>query len=135
MNILLADDHDLVRETIRFFLEKIDPGMKVIEARTFDTALEAANRGPALSLILLDLKMPGMRGLGGLDVMRQRFPDVPTVIVSGFVGRDDVMQAIQHGAAGVIPKTLSSKAMLGALRLVLAGETFVPSMVTRDAEM
>src|SRR3972149_3260846 len=134
MNILLADDHDLVRETIRFFLEKIDPGMKVIEARTFDAALEAADRTPSLSLIILDLKMPGMRGFGGLDVMRQRFPDVPTVIISGFVGREDVMEAIQRGAAGVIPKTLSSKAMLGALRLVLAGETFVPSMVTRDAE-
>jgi len=120
MNILLADDHDLVRETIRFFLEKIDPAMKVIEARTFGEALEAAGRTEPLDLILLDLKMPGMNGLAGLDTMRRRFAKVPTVIISGFVGREDVMQAIHHGAAGVIPKTLGSKAMLGALRLVLA---------------
>jgi DNA-binding NarL/FixJ family response regulator len=76
--------------------------------------------------------MPGMNGLAGLDTMRRRFAKVPTVIISGFVGREDVMQAIHHGAAGVIPKTLGSKAMLGALRLVLAGETFVPAMVARD---
>ena len=41
-------------------------------------------------------------------------------------------EAIRHGAAGVIPKTLGSKAMLGALRLMLSGETFVPAMVARE---
>lgn len=131
MNILLADDHDLVRETLRFFLEKIDSDVNVIEARTFSEALETAGKIQPLDLVLLDLRMPGMNRFAGLETMRQRFPNVPTVIISGFVGRDDVMEAIQHGAAGVIPKTLGSKAMLGALRLVLAGETYVPSMVTR----
>lgn len=132
MKILLADDHDLVRETLRFFLEKIDPEVHVTEARTFAEALEAAEQAAPLDLILLDLKMPGMNRFAGLKLMRQRFPDVPAVIVSGFVGREDVMEAIQNGAAGVIPKTLGSKAMVGALRLVLAGETYVPSIVTRD---
>lgn len=132
MKILLADDHDLVRETLRFFLEKIDSEVSVTEARTFAEALEAAEHMAPLDLVILDLKMPGMNRFAGLKMMRQRFPNVPTVIISGFVGRDDVMEAIQSGAAGVIPKTLGSKAMLGALRLVLAGETYVPSMVTRE---
>jgi len=132
MKILLADDHDLVRETLRFFLEKIDSEVSVTEARTFAEALEAAEHMSPLDLVILDLKMPGMNRFAGLKLMRQRFPNVPTVIISGFVGRDDVMEAIQNGAAGVIPKTLGSKAMLGALRLVLAGETYVPSMVTRE---
>jgi DNA-binding NarL/FixJ family response regulator len=132
MNIILADDHDLVRETIRFFLERIDSSMNVIEARTFPEAVDAACDADHLELILLDLRMPGMNGFAGLEAMRRRFPNVPTVIISGFVGRDDVMRAIQHGAAGVIPKTLSSKAMLSALKLVLAGETYIPSMVARD---
>lgn len=133
MKILLADDHDLVRETLRFFLEKIDSEVSVTEARTFAEALEAAEHMAPLDLVILDLKMPGMNRFAGLKLMRQRFPNVPTVIISGFVGRDDVMEAIQNGAAGVIPKTLGSKAMLGALRLVLAGETYVPSMVTRES--
>lgn len=87
----------------------------------------------SLDLVILDLKMPGMNRFAGLKLMRQRFPNVPTVIISGFVGPDDGMEAIQNGAAGVIPKTLGSKPMPGALRLVLAGETYVPSIVTRDA--
>lgn len=134
MNILLADDQDLVRETLRFFLERIDPTMNVIEARTLPEALEIAGRTQPLELVLLDLRMPGMNGFAGLDEMHSRFPDVPTVIISGFVGREEVMHAIQHGAAGVIPKTLGSKAMLSALKLVLAGETYIPSIVAREGE-
>lgn len=132
MNFLLADDHDLVRETLKFFLERFDPEVKVTEARTLNEAIEAGSKLDKISLVLLDLRMPGMNGFAGLDAVRRRFPDVPVVIISGFVGREDVIEAIQHGAAGVIPKTLGSKAMLGAIRLVLAGETFVPSMVARD---
>ena len=132
MNFLLADDHDLVRETLKFFLERFDPEVSVTEARTLNDALNAGQQLEKIDLILLDLRMPGMNGFTGLDTMRKRFPDVPIVIISGFVGRDDVIEAIQHGAVGVIPKTLGSKAMLGAIRLVLAGETFVPSMVARD---
>lgn len=94
-----------MRETLRFFLEKIDPEVNVAEARTFAEALEAAGHMASLDLIILDLKMPGMNRFAGLKLMRQRFPNVPTVIISGFVGRDDVMEAIQNGAAGVIPKT------------------------------
>ena len=132
MNFLLADDHDLVRETLKFFLERFDPEVRVTEARTLRDALEAGQKLEKMDLVLLDLRMPGMNGFGGLETMRKNFPNVPIVIISGFVGRDDVIEAIQHGAVGVIPKTLGSKAMLGAIRLVLAGETFVPSMVARD---
>ena len=132
MNFLLADDHDLVRETLKFFLERFDPEVKVTEARNLGDAMNAASKLDQINLILLDLRMPGMNGFTGLEVVRNRFPSVPIVIISGFVGREDVIEAIQHGAAGVIPKTLGSKAMLGAIRLVLSGETFVPSMVARD---
>ena len=132
MHFLLADDHDLVRETLKFFLERFDPEVKVTEARTLNEALDAGSKLDKISLVLLDLRMPGMNGFTGLEAVKRRFPDVPVVIISGFVGREDVIEAIQHGAAGVIPKTLGSKAMLGAIRLVLAGETFVPSMVARD---
>jgi len=131
MNFLLADDHDLVRETLKYFLERFDPDVTVSEARSLPEALDVASRLDRIDLVLLDLRMPGMNRFAGLETMHRKYPDIPIVIISGFVGRDDVLEAIQHGASGVIPKTLGSKAMLGALRLVLTGETFVPSMVTR----
>lgn len=129
VRILLADDHDLVRETLKFYLEKLDPRTEVIEAGSFGEALELANRSGPLDLIILDLKMPGMNRFAGLETMRSRFPRVPTVILSGVLDRDDVLAALQCGAAGVIPKTLSAQRMLSAMRLVLSGERYLPSMM------
>jgi DNA-binding NarL/FixJ family response regulator len=59
--------------------------------------------------------------------MRERLPGVPVVILSGVIGRSEAMEALRRGAAGVISKDLRGPALINALRLVLAGETFVPS--------
>ncbi len=133
MNILLADDQRLVRETLGMFLNKLGPEVSVIEAGTFDEALSRAAEADVLDLVILDLVMPGMNGLAGLDAMRARLPEVPVVILSGAYRRDDVLDALDRGAHGFIPKTLSAAAMLNVLRLVLSGERYLPSVIFSDA--
>ncbi len=135
MDILLADDHRLVRDGLKFFLERLGPDVKVAEAETFDEALSRAAECDNLQLIILDLVMPGMNGLTGLEVMRARFPDVPVVILSGSYQRNEVINAINRGAHGFIPKTLSGKAMLSALQLVISGEKYVPSVIFSEGQM
>ncbi len=135
MDILLADDHRLVRDGLKFFLERLGPDVKVAEAETFDEALSSAAECDDLQLIILDLVMPGMNGLTGLEVMRARFPDVPVVILSGSFQRNEVINAINRGAHGFIPKTLSGKAMLSALQLVVSGEKYVPSIIFSEGQM
>jgi DNA-binding NarL/FixJ family response regulator len=141
MRILLADDHDLLRDTLEVFLQRLDPKVQVLHARSFPDALDQASRATGLDLILLDLRMPGMNGLTGLEVMRQRYPSVPVVLMSGEVNRDTVFSALSAGAAGFIPKVMGGKAMLNALQLVMAGERYVPDIVLssgqpwQDAEM
>ncbi|MFA7431030.1 MAG: response regulator transcription factor [Rhodospirillaceae bacterium] len=127
MRLLLADDHTLVRQGLMPFFKALDPEVEVIEASCFDTALEAARTQGPLDLILLDLRMPGMLGTRGIDMMVAAFPKTPVVILSGSVEASDVVGAIDHGAAGYLPKTLSSTAMINALRLVLSGEKYFPS--------
>lgn len=134
MRILLADDHDLLRDTLEVFLQRLDPKVQVVHARSFPDALEQAARSPALDLILLDLRMPGMNGLAGLEVMRQRYPAVPVVLMSGEVNRDTVFSALSAGAAGFIPKVMGGKAMLNALQLVLSGERYVPDVVLSSGQ-
>lgn len=129
MHILLADDHDLLRDTLEVFLQRLDPDLQVLHARSFPDALEQAARATAIDLILLDLRMPGMNGLTGLEVMRRRYPQIPVVLMSGEVNRDLVFSALGAGAAGFIPKAMGGKAMLSALRLVLSGERYVPDVV------
>lgn len=134
MHVLLADDHELVRSGLKFYLERLASKVTVIEAATFEEALVNSSQAPQLDLIILDLKMPGMNGFAGLEMMRARFPKVPAVILSGSVRRGDVLTALAAGAAGYIPKTLSGKAMFNALQLILAGETYVPSIVLPDSD-
>lgn len=128
MRIVLADDHELVRSGLRFYLERLAPEVTIVEASTLDEALTAAKTA-ATDLIILDLTMPGMNGTAGLEQVRARHPTVPLVVLSGRTGREDIMGALNRGANGYLPKTLSGKAMLAALRLVLSGETFVPSIL------
>ncbi len=132
MNILLADDHDLVRDGITSFLQTAAPDVTVAQAKDFAEALAIVNGDQTIDLTILDLNMPGMNGLSGLTVMRQKCPDVPVVILSGSVKRSDVLNALEHGASGYLPKTLSGKSLINALRLVMSGEKYIPSALLED---
>lgn len=126
MQILLADDHAMVRDGLVPFLERLQPGTSVIEAGGFADALAAARAASDLSLAILDLYMPGMDGLAGLAAMRAEFPALPIVILSGSTKPEDALQAIEHGASGFVPKTMRGETILGVLRLVLSGEKYIP---------
>ena len=132
MRILLADDHDLVRDGICAFLKLAAPDTAISEARDFAEALSIVATDRKIDLIILDLNMPGMNGLAGLTVMRQKAPETPVAILSGSVKRTDVLSALEHGAAGYLPKTLSGKALLNALRLILSGERYIPSALLEE---
>ncbi|HTO85375.1 MAG TPA: response regulator transcription factor [Methylomirabilota bacterium] len=129
MRILLADDHDLVRDSIEEFLKRLDRDVQVLHAATLPQALELAQQDVPLDAILLDLRMPGMNGLAGLRAMRAARAGVPVVVISGETDPDTVRGALQAGAAGFLPKTMRGTAMLGALRLILSGERYVPDLV------
>jgi DNA-binding NarL/FixJ family response regulator len=132
MNILLADDHDLVRDGITSFLKLAAPEVEVAQAKDFAEALSVVDGESDVDLTILDLNMPGMNGLSGLTVMRQKHPEIPVVILSGSVKRSDVLNALEHGASGYLPKTLSGKSLINALRLILSGEKYIPSALLED---
>ena len=125
MRLLVADDHDLVRETIALFLEA--EGMtEVVSVDTLDAALAATAESGGFDLVLLDYNMPGMNGLAGLERMIEANKNRPVAILSGTASPQVANEAIAAGAAGFIPKTMGSKSMLSAIRFMAAGETFLP---------
>jgi two-component system nitrate/nitrite response regulator NarL len=125
MRLLLADDHHLVREALSFYLRQTAVDVTVIEAASLGEALERAE-DDQLDAVILDLRMPGMNGLAGLGAMQAKVRGVPVVILSGNIGRQEAMEALKRGAAGVISKELRGPALINALKLVLAGETYIP---------
>jgi DNA-binding NarL/FixJ family response regulator len=129
VKILVVDDHPLIREAMRAVLQQLDPDNEVLEAGDCEEALAIAGREPELALVLLDIRLPGISGLDGLEVLRERHPSVPVVVLSASEDRNEVMRALDSGAMGFIPKSQSSRVMVGALRLVLAGGVYLPAEV------
>lgn len=130
--ILVADDHDLVRETIAAYLEAEGLGPVSLASDVFQ-ALIQVQEGP-FDLILVDYDMPGMDGLGGLGRLIAASRGRPVALISGVIPADAAAAALEMGAAGLVPKTLGSRGMLAAVRAMLAGEVFAPLTLIRKAD-
>lgn len=127
MKILIADDHELFRDGLRHVLEQLDGGTVVVEASDYHQAMALVETESDIGIVLLDLSMPGMPWNEGLQALRQKLPeDVPLIVLSASDDRLHVLQAVNLGAAGFIPKTSSSRVMLSALKLVLSGGVYLP---------
>jgi two-component system nitrate/nitrite response regulator NarL len=124
MRFVLADDHNLFREALCYYLRQSSLALEIIEAASLAEALErAADARP--DALLLDFVMPGMDGARGIDIARQRYPNIPVVILSGNMTRAQMTEAVRRGAAGVISKDLTGKALVEALERILSGENIV----------
>jgi len=126
MRILIVDDHTLFREAMLHVLRQFDDAAVVIEAATAKDAIRLAAHYHDLDLILLDLALPGQDGLCAMPELHELRPTVPLVILSASEDVSDVRRALAGGAMGYVPKSSSSRQMVTALRLVLAGEVYVP---------
>lgn len=127
LKILIADDHELFRDGLRHVLEQLDDAVTVVEASDYKQAIDKVDSQPDIDILLLDLAMPGMPWGEGLQALRERLPSsVPLIVLSASDDRRHVLQAVNLGAAGFIPKTSSSRVMLSALKLVLSGGVYLP---------
>ncbi len=133
MRILLADDHDLVREALSLLFQQYFDDCEVAEAGALDPALDLIAENNTFDLVMLDLRMPGMNGLEGLKrALEKVAPSTYVVLLSGTYRSEDVRQAIEAGAHGFIPKTLRGQALANAVQLVLAGDKYLPSSILND---
>lgn len=124
--ILLVEDHALMRECLSLLMTQRLPGVAWREAGTFNQALQVLTAEPDIDLVLLDLDLPDSRGMSTLVRWRQLSPRVPVVVLSASDDEAHVLAAIDHGAAGFMPKTVDSQQLARGLERVVAGEVVVP---------
>ncbi|MBE0615820.1 MAG: response regulator transcription factor [Burkholderiales bacterium] len=128
MNILLIDDHPLLRGGMRYLLRSLDADLEMDEASDGAHALNLVAARP-YDLVLLDLKMPGLNGMDALAALRTAIPGTPLVVLSAEEDPRVVRAAIDAGAMGFIPKSSTPEVLIQALRLVLAQGVYLPSAV------
>lgn len=126
MKILIADDHWVVRESLKQVMKKVSKTLEPFEASTFEEALEILRENGDIELMLIDLIMPGFEEFAGLKRLRAEFPEVPIVVVSVHEDVEYVMKSINHGVIGYIPKTAGAEEIIRALTLVLSGDVAFP---------
>lgn len=126
LKILVVDDHPLVREAMTQLVMHLGGPIEVLEAQDCSAGLALARAHPDLDLVLLDLNLPGLRGIPALGRFRLEHPTAPVVVVSMFRDRETVTEVMRHGAVGFIPKSSGRETIVNALRLVLAGSVYVP---------
>ena len=126
MKILIADDHWVVRESLKQVARGIDAGVDIKEAGTLEEACNVLELNPSIGLILIDLVMPGVKDFEGLEVLRRRFPTIPVAVISIHEDPDYVRQAIQNGVIGYIPKSANAEEIRRALTRIFDGEVYFP---------
>lgn len=125
MRILIADDHDLLRETLSMFLAS-EGSIDTALASTLDAALDFIHSEEKFDLIMLDYNMPGMAGLNGLKRAMEASGGSPVALMSGIASRAVAEEALAFGAAGFVPKTLAAKTLVNAVRFMAMGEKYAP---------
>ena len=126
MKILLVDDHVLFREGIALLLQSLVAGDPLFQAGTCAEALELLAQNTGVELVLMDIHLPGMSGLNGIALIRERFPLIPVVALSSSDDKQTILSAIDAGAMGFIPKSSSSAVLSSALQLVLSKGIYIP---------
>ena len=131
--VLVLDDHPMMLGAIEVALCVVAPEAVVHTASNLRAAIDLTALH-AFDFAIVDLGLPDSSGVPVLSRLRQAAPDVPVVIFSASSDRETIMNSLDAGAMGFIPKTSSSDVLLNALRLVFSGSIYVPheALVGRD---
>lgn len=116
--LLLIDDHALFRSGLRLVLLQGMADVEVLEAASLEQAVRTTHEPPAL--VLLDIQLQGVNGLEGLGLLRQRWPQVPVVMLSSIATPDTIAQALARGAAAFVSKGDTPDRIISVIRHTLA---------------
>lgn len=129
ITLLLVEDYALIRAGVRALINNL-PGVQVVgEARDGREALALISTCQP-DIVLMDLALPTVDGREATAAISQQYPEVRVIILSMHTGQDDVVQALQAGAAGFLPKFASDAELKLAIDAVMAGQTYLSPHVS-----
>jgi len=126
LSILLADDHEVMRLSMRHALQPLADEIRWFEAADVAQVETHLASGADFDLALVDLNMPGAEGVPTIARWRRQYPALPLVVLSATEDVALVRELIALGVSGFVPKSDAAAVMLQAIRLILAGGTYAP---------
>lgn len=123
---LVVDDHELFRIALSTILTSQLGYARILQAGSVEDAMQVLDATMDIELVTLDLRLPGFEDFGVIGLIRDAFPSLAVVVVSGSASWSDAVDCVRAGARGFIPKALSAEEIAVALRRMMAGEVFVP---------
>jgi DNA-binding NarL/FixJ family response regulator len=126
INILIADDHAIVREGLKQIVAE-EPDIKVIgEAENANQVFELL-QSLEINIIILDINMPGKSGLEALKELRTEYPKIPVLILSMYSEEQYGLRAIKAGASGFLKKVSAPEELVKAIRKIFYGGKYISS--------
>lgn len=129
MKLLLVDDHTLFREGVALLLRSLESSVEILEAGSCEAALETLAAHDDVDIALMDLQLPGASGPEAIRTMRERYPELPLVAVSSSEDKRTVLETLDAGAMGFVPKTSTSGVLKAALQLIMSNGVYLPPSV------
>ena len=117
----------MIGSAMVYLLKQLDPEMEAIAVGSAGQALKSVAENGPFDLVLLDYDMPGTNGIEGMAMIKEAVPDQTVGMISGRTEPHLVKAAIEAGAVGWLPKSMSDQPLLHALRMMAAGGQFVPT--------
>jgi DNA-binding NarL/FixJ family response regulator len=128
MNILIADDHNIVRQGLRHIIAMQPDWRVTAEASTADEVLPAL-RSSEVDVVVLDVSLGGRSGIDVLGNIRSEFPAVPVLMLSMHEEEHYALRCLRAGASGYIQKDSSTEDLIAAIQRVVSGRKYVSSAV------
>ena len=121
MNIMIVDDHALVRRGLNYVVKEGFPDAEVTEAESAAAALEHIHNGVTIDLALVDVRMPDLDGLELLRAIKTDKPDLPVIMLSTYDNAPYVKRALADGASGYLLKDATPEDLSQAINVALSG--------------
>jgi DNA-binding NarL/FixJ family response regulator len=126
LKFLIADDHPLFRDALKGALQSAFHGVSLIESDSLESTVSALRENRRISIVILDLTMPGCDNFYGLLRVRESYPTIPVLILSASDSAETISQVLAFGASGFVSKAAPVSDVKIAIETCLGGGHYIP---------